>query len=303
MRRVAGILIVLFLTVGAVRAAPAAGADTGVPTCTPGALGTPFVAPGPGVKTTGLGAGAPAYYEIGAPTGAFAGVAPKGIMLVLHGGGWRVVGKETLVPIRGYVDRWRARGWQTVSVDYRACAQGLKDVFWFMQRIRVMRPNALVCATGMSAGGHMALMLASFRKDLACVIALAAPSNLNSLADQVAFDPLTQTFGQTGPTAVLNLARATFGDSETSLDMYSPATYAQNVTARVLLASGENDKVNPREQNAEYSAALLAAHPAAYIDTALLPPGLEPFVHTGVSAAGLDDLYTRENALVAPLFG
>ena len=32
--------------------------------------------------------GAPAYYEVGLPTGAYAGQAPRGAMLVIHGGGW-----------------------------------------------------------------------------------------------------------------------------------------------------------------------------------------------------------------------
>src|SRR5205807_4742121 len=35
-----------------------------------------------GVSTTGLGASAPAYYEVGEPSGAYAGQSPKGIMLI-----------------------------------------------------------------------------------------------------------------------------------------------------------------------------------------------------------------------------
>ena len=41
--------------------------------------------PGDGVSTTGLPSGAPAYYEVGEPTGAYQGQAPKGVMLVIHG--------------------------------------------------------------------------------------------------------------------------------------------------------------------------------------------------------------------------
>ena len=42
-----------------------------------------------GVSTNHPGfAGAPAYYEVGLPTGAYAGQPPRGVMLVIHGGGW-----------------------------------------------------------------------------------------------------------------------------------------------------------------------------------------------------------------------
>jgi hypothetical protein len=38
-------------------------------------------------------AGAPAYYEVGTPSGAFEGRSPVGVMMVVHGGGWSVTGK------------------------------------------------------------------------------------------------------------------------------------------------------------------------------------------------------------------
>jgi hypothetical protein len=47
--------------------------------------------------------GAPAYYEVGLPTGAYAGQAPRGVMLVIHGGAWMKPGSprsKACVPTR-----------------------------------------------------------------------------------------------------------------------------------------------------------------------------------------------------------
>src|SRR4051794_24908357 len=43
--------------------------------------------PGPGVSVSALGR-APAAYEVGRPMGRFAGRPPRGVMLLVHGGGW-----------------------------------------------------------------------------------------------------------------------------------------------------------------------------------------------------------------------
>src|SRR4051794_12887640 len=67
-----------------------------------------------GVSTTSLGSGAPAYYEVGEPTGDYAGQTPKGVMLVIHGGGWFTVGGHAVETMRPEADRWRARGWRTL---------------------------------------------------------------------------------------------------------------------------------------------------------------------------------------------
>ena len=312
MRR-AGVLVVLALAASLLAAiVPSSGAsadiaapiapNSGLPgsTCQGVPLGTTFVPPGAGITTTGLGPDAPAYYEVGSTTGAFAGKPPKGIMIVIHGGGWYVVGKQTLVSLRPYVDHWRARGWQTVSIDYRGCSQSIGDVLWFMQRIRQLRPNAVICASGISAGGHLALLLASVRKDLACAISMAGPSDLAALAQQQAYDPVLGLLSPVRPTRLFNGAVAAFGASPSPLIFNSPIAYVAYVKARILLVGGEHDPIIPAEQNANYAAALKAAQPNAYVDTTLLPVGSLPFVHSGISQTGMDDLNARELALVAP---
>jgi acetyl esterase/lipase len=247
--------------------------------------GAKFTAPGAGVKTTTLGSDAPAYYEVGAPSGQHAGRAPKAIMIVIHPGGWYRVGKEVVaVEGRPMANRWRAAGWQTVNIDYRPCAQSIHDVLWFMQRIRHLHPAAVICAMGSSAGGHLAMLLATMRQDLACAISHAGPTDL------VALD---------GPLS--NIAIAAFGAKPSPLVHRSPRHHAGKIRARVLLATGRTDPLIPRAQDASFAKSLRSARPRGYVDVMSLPPGPSWFVHTGVSPESLRELRIREEALVAPL--
>jgi hypothetical protein len=103
-------------------------------------------------------------------------------------------------------------------------------------------------------------------------------------------------------TKLYYMAVGTFGGFG-PLSVMSPITYAGRIKARVLLANGETDNKVPVQQAVDYAAALRTAQPNLYVDTVMLPPGNQPFVHTGVSEAGLADFYAREDALVAPLVG
>jgi acetyl esterase/lipase len=256
-----------------------------------------------GVSTTSLGPDAPAYYEVGSPSGAFLGQPPKGIMIVIHGGGWFRVGKNIVAAVRSRANRWRAAGWATVNIDYRACRTSAGDVLWFMNRIRARNPRRVICASGDSAGAQLALLLASIRDDLACVMAYSAPSDLVAIREQVAFDRTTGLLQNVGPRYVSNLSIAAFGSSPRALAARNPIGLAAHVRARVLLAASATDPLIPAEQNVAYAAAVKAGHPSGYVDSAVLAAGTIPFVHSGVSQAALDDLRQREDALVAPLVG
>lgn len=260
--------------------------------------GLHFTPPSSGESTTALGPDAPAYYEVGTPTGAFAGRAPKGQMMIIHGGSWHLVGRATVAFERRNANRWRARGWQTVNVDYRACAQSFADVRWFKNRVRLLHPNAIICAEGVSAGGHLALMLAATEADVDCGISLAGPADLRAISTQTAFNPRTGQYGTAGPARVGNLARAAFG---AGLDAVDPRQAAGAIRARLLLASGSFDPLIPVEQNAGLAGAVRAANPGGYVDVHVLPPGTTPWVHGATTADALADFYRREEALVAPL--
>jgi acetyl esterase/lipase len=270
-------------------------------TCVPAPAPVPYTSPDAGVSTTSLGTDAPAYYEVGQPMGEFAGQSPKATMIVIHGGSWYTTGKEVVAATRRRADRWRKAGWRTINISYRACGQSIGDVLWFMQRVRDTNPSAVVCATGASAGGHLALMLAAKRSDLACAISYAGPSDLVRIAAQTTVDRQTGIPSSAGPARMSQLATAAFGNNATQLAYSSPLRYAGAVTARVLLATGASDFLVPSAQDANFGNAVRAARSDAYVDVMSLPKGSMRFVHSLVTPESLEALRAREDALVAPL--
>jgi acetyl esterase/lipase len=219
-------------------------------------------------------------------------------MLVIHPGGWFLVGKEVLAHwARPMANRWRAAGWQTVDIDYRPCGQSVNDVLLFMQRVRALHPHAVICATGSSAGGHLAILLAALRSDLACAISHAGPTDLLSLDHQFTYDA-NGKWSDAGPKVLANYAKAAFGAQR---DSVSPRQRAAKIRARVLLATGQTDPLVSRAQDASFAKTMRATRPTAHVDVLSLPPGDQFFVHTFVTRQSLRELHAREDALVAPL--
>ncbi|MDP9239805.1 MAG: hypothetical protein M3O55_04090, partial [Actinomycetota bacterium] len=214
-------------------------------------------------------AGAPAYYEVGGPTGAFAGRPPVGVMLVIHGGGWYAEGSGATRSVRPMADRWRARGWETVNLTYHACGQSLGDVLWFYDKTRAwFGSSAIVCATGASAGGHLALTLAAKRKGVYCVVSEGGPTDLDYIQQQTAFNPATGATDQTNGGRVLhNLAAAAFGGD--NLASVSPVALARGSLGgtRVLQGFAEADPLVPYQQALDLRRSLLESNPGAYVDT------------------------------------
>jgi dipeptidyl aminopeptidase/acylaminoacyl peptidase len=223
-------------------------------------------------------------------------------MIVIHGGGWYTVGKALVSASRNQANRWRDAGWATVNIDYRAYGNSVGDVLWFMSRIRALYPWAIVCATGRSAGGQLALVLAGARRDLACATSDSGPSDLVALDGQLATDELTGLPSPAGPTKLSNLAMAAFGAKPSPLVYYSPMRYAHRVTARLLLATGAADILVPAVQDTNFATAVLVGHPGNYVDVMSLPKGTSLLAHALVTPDSLVELHAREDALVAPLF-
>jgi acetyl esterase/lipase len=246
---------------------------------------------------------APAYYEVGLPTGAYAGTAPRGVMLVIHGGAWQKTAVGAVQAMRPDADRWRARGWETVNLTYRACGGSFADVLWFYDRARAwFGPDAKICAHGFSAGGTLALLLGASRPGVYCVVSQAGPTDLSRIQDEPAYDAATGLHSQTrGPRWVHNIAAAAFG--EENLPSYSPAAQATATltNSRVLQGFSADDPLVPYRQAADLADAMRAANPAAYVDDLQLAAGPILFGHGRVSQAALDDYYAREERLVAPV--
>jgi acetyl esterase/lipase len=245
---------------------------------------------------------APAYFEVGSPTGAYAGLPPRGVMLVIHGGGWTITGVGGVQAMRGDADRWRARGWETVNVTYRACGQSVGDALWFYDHARAwFGADAKICALGTSAGGHLALAIGANRSDLYCAVSQAGPTDLTRIQDEPVFDPATGLYDSTvGSRWVHNLGAAAFG--EENLPAYSPAQASATLKGtRVLQGFSADDAIVPYQQAVDLREAMSSANPAAYVDNVQLAKGTIPFAHGRVAPAALGDFYAREERLVAPI--
>jgi acetyl esterase/lipase len=234
------------------------------------------------------------YYELGDPLPTRQ-AAP--LMLVIHGGGWSDDGPGQVQGVRNQADRWRARGWRTLNLDYHACSRSLGDVLAFFDHFRSLAKGHAVCADGFSAGGHLALMLAAEREQLRCVIGRAAPTDLPSLARQQTSASSTAFTGApptAGPLYTYNLAVAAFGARR--LAALSPALQTRRIKARVLLALADNDIFIPWAQQREF-----ADRHHGYTDVLRLPVGRIVWLHGTTTAQGLAFVSQAERRLTASL--
>lgn len=161
-----------------------------------------------------------------------------------------------------------------------------------------------ICADGISAGGYLALLLATWRPDVYCVVSRAGASDLASTPGQPAYDTATGTLGQfNGGRWLFNIGSAAFGQE--NVRPQSPVANAAGPlkATRVLQGFSADDQLVPWGQATELRDAMLAAAPGAYSDVLQLPKGTVRFGHGYVTQASLDDFHAREVQLVAPIGG
>jgi hypothetical protein len=116
------------------------------------------------------------WYELRLPQGA-----PRGIVLLFHGGGWRDVGPTPVRALAEYragdfVRQWRARGFITVLSTYSYGEASWNDVVAVYDQVHARYPDLPIGAYGQSAGGQLALLLGAAR-DLAFVISDGGPTD------------------------------------------------------------------------------------------------------------------------------
>jgi dipeptidyl aminopeptidase/acylaminoacyl peptidase len=221
--------------------------------------------------------GEPAEITWGDPSGDFKGENPKGVVLLLHGGGWKrdPAAYATEVQIAPLYERL---GYATATIGYGDGAQGLRDVLELYAKAGQRYPGTPICAIGASAGGTLALLLATKEPDLACVIDLAGPTDLTTLADQ-------------GGDVASGLAEDAFGEDR--LKEFSPAEHAASIKAPVMLVFAVEDPVVPEQQGEEMKQAL----PGAKL--IILPEGDASFIHgPGVDPAAKERADAAENAFL-----
>jgi dipeptidyl aminopeptidase/acylaminoacyl peptidase len=184
-----------------------------------------------------------------------------------------------------------------VNLDYRPCADSLGAVVAIYDHVTPLAAGHAICVEGLSAGGHLALMLAVYRPEIRCVMAFAATTDLPALAGERTAPSsvaLTGAATDVGPMYAYNLAVAAFGRSR--LAALSPALQAKRIRARVLLAIASNDIFVPWAQ-----AQLFDQRRPADTHIVRLPVGRLVFVHGTTTAAGLQMVDRAERQLVAGL--
>jgi dipeptidyl aminopeptidase/acylaminoacyl peptidase len=214
---------------------------------------------------------APADPKIDRPAGT-----PRGIVLVIHGGAWRKVGRDAVASMRGEARRFRRRGWITHVIDHRRLHRSYGDVQAYFDRLRRRHPRTRICAYGTSSGGHLALMLAQRRPSLSCVIAVGAPSDL-----------VRWPAAYRGVDAALTRL-----DRRVSLARWSPARHAAQIRQPALLVHDPADGVVPYAQSARLARALPRGRLVA------LCPGPIAYVHTRVAVDCLRRAFRAEAALL-----
>jgi acetyl esterase/lipase len=284
----------LYIDTVALHSAQAINTGTDGSLCQASDNGLAYSAPPSDISTTSLGS-APAYYETGNPSGTFLGVAAKGVMLIIHGGGWSTVGPAVVAWSRADANSWRARGWSTVNLDYRACALSVDDVNWFYDTVESQSGGLPVCASGYSAGGHLAILLAAERPNLACAIGRGGAYDLTTLGLDPAYDATTGGLQLTGPATVHNRAVAAFGGD--GLAEMSPTLRVADMRARVLVGAAAEDPLMGGYQPVAFAIAYNLTHPLQLTLPLSLAAGPEHFVHARVSQAALDAFTAAETAL------
>ncbi|MGX6448799.1 alpha/beta hydrolase family protein, partial [Patulibacter sp. S7RM1-6] len=235
-----------------------------------------------------------APYELQAPAGR-----PRGVALIIHGGGWTGVGTRQMAAMRPDAARWLARGWATANLDYRACAASLGDVLAMHDAVRArLGPDAPIVAVGASAGAHLSLMLAVLRPDsVRGVVAMAPPTDPISLAKGTVRDPTTGGRTNQPPHDLAAQWRGAFGDAWLTV---SPVRRAAEIRARVLLARATTDPLIPAQQLDEQRDRIRDAHPLAWARVLELDPGPVDFPHATVAATEHERFVRAEDALARP---
>lgn len=207
--------------------------------------------------------------------------APRGALLALHGGAWTMVGEGAVRSMDDVVDRWSRAGWLVLNSDYRPGAASVHDARAAWDALSdAVGPQMPMAIHGKSAGGHLALMVASSRPNVSLVVGESAPTSLAHLG------------GTTAARSVKKTARNIWGKQPGGLDDASPAhiTNASKLMAPVLLSAASHDEVVPASQMSH----LQRARPDL-VHALTLEPGDTPFIHANVSKESFDHYLAVEN--------
>jgi acetyl esterase/lipase len=172
-------------------------------------------------------------------------------VLAIHGGGWIQGNKEGVV--NNLVVPWLSKGCVVANVEYRlasvaAAPAAVEDVLraadWFRRNADRWRVDTdRIVATGMSAGGHLALMVGLTPKS-----AKLGPTN--KVAAVVNFFGITDVEDQLGGPNMQQYAVKWVAESEGRMELarrVSPVSYTRKDVPAVLTIHGTADETVPYE--------------------------------------------------------
>jgi acetyl esterase/lipase len=178
-----------------------------------------------------------------------AGVHP-GIVMFLHGGGWvGLPDSRATDAMRSFIQPMGSR-YKRVTVGYRT-GHSLEDTLAAYDSIRHRWPRQPVCLVGVSAGAHLALMTAVRRRDVACVVDIVGPPDLDHLSTAPAAATLHQfavdafgrdNLGKVSPVSYTHRLRTTpvlVGASwcDIFIDLETQQRFADSIGARLVRLS------------------------------------------------------------------
>ena len=192
------------------------------------------------------------------PTMPVFGQGRPGILLI-HGGGWNGGGREGF---QSWCMKFAQNDVVAATIDYRLAnlsepesrwptqLEDSKTAWdWFRGKASDygMDPNR-ICVLGGSAGGHIALWLGMTAQELTCVVSIAGPTDLTTLAQQPFEVNFQGLFGANYTSQQLHDASPLYGPIENL-----PAT---------MIIYGEYDKLVPIEQATPLVTAMRSLHRA-----------------------------------------
>ena len=232
----------------------------------------------------------------GTPSGAHVHMPPIGWVLVIPGGGWQAADAKAVARVDYHAKFFRAHGWGTYDVGYRAGEKSLPDVLSAYDALRKrVGSHARICAWGTSAGGNLALLLASWRPTLACVISEGGPTDLFSFPNEAAWAP-PGVSPTTGPTWLYNkFVLGVLGRS--NIRRYTPVLRARKIRAKLLLGASTRDALVPQLQMWEMWVIRPDNTRTMLLDGSTLPE--DNFTHGGVTPSALARWQKAELELIA----
>jgi len=215
----------------------------------------------------------------------------RGTMILVHGGGWAghdVHAQQVLmeIPGRGLLKL----GWRVVSVDTKQGKGGLQNVLETIDsEIARKTSNGPICLYGESSGAHLALVAASRRRAIDCVVGLGTPTDL----------PLYESEGAKSSEPrvrqVADQIEKFFGTTSAELAPWNPVGLARSIRADVLLLrEGDDPIVSPA-----YAQRFRAASPGTKVVELDAGDASQRFVHGTISARGRDQYAAAIAAFVA----